>query len=29
VGKAQGIEVKDCGRIPVELVVKVKAATGP
>jgi len=26
--KAQGIEVKDRGRVPVELVVKFKAATG-
>ena len=27
--KAQGIEVKDRGRVPAELVVKFKAATGP
>ncbi len=27
--KAQGIEVKDRGRIPAELVVKFKAATAP
>jgi len=26
--KAQGIEVKDRGRVPAELVVKFKAATG-
>jgi Lsr2 len=26
--KAQGIDVKDCGRVPAELVVKFKAATG-
>ena len=26
--KAQGIEVKDRGRVPAELVVKLKAATG-
>ena len=27
--KAQGIEVKDRGRVPAELVVKFKSATGP
>ena len=27
-GQAQGIEVKDRGRVPAELVVKFKAATG-